>query len=37
MKKTRLFGNAYYFCVDYDTIAVDDQLYIEKHLMKNTV
>ena len=34
MKKTGLIGYVYDFSVDYDAIAVDDQLEIHKYLMK---
>ena len=34
MKKTRLNGYVYDFSVDYDAIAVDDILDIQKYLMK---
>ena len=34
MKKTGLNGCVYDFSVDYDGIAVDDTLAIQKHLMK---
>ena len=34
MKKTGLNGFVYNFSVDYDTIAVDDILYIHNYLMK---
>ena len=34
MKKTGLNGYVYDFSVDYDAIAVDDTLDIQKYLMK---
>ena len=34
MKKTGLNGDVYEFRVDYDAIAVDDILDIQKYLMK---
>ena len=34
MKKTGLNGDVYEFTVDYDAIAVDDILDIQKYLMK---
>ena len=34
MKKTGLNGYVYDFSVDYDAIAVDNILDIDKHLMK---
>ena len=34
MKKTRFYGYVHDFSVDYDAIAVDDILDIEKYLME---
>ena len=34
MKKTRLYGNVYEFSVDYDDIANDKILDIDKYLME---
>ena len=36
MKKTGLNGCVYEFSIDYDGIAVDDTLAIQKHLMKKS-
>ena len=35
MKKTGLNGYVYDFSVDYDAIAVDDLLDVDKNLMEN--
>ena len=37
MKKTGLSGYVYDFSVDYDAIAVDDNLNIDKYLMKKKI
>ena len=34
MKKTRLYGYAYVFLVDYDSIDADDILDVQKYLVK---
>ena len=35
MKKNGFCGYVYDFCVDYDSVAVDDMLGIHKYLMIN--
>ena len=37
MEKTGLNGYVYDFSVDYDSIAVDDRLYMHKYLMEKNV
>ena len=37
MKKTGLSGYVFDFSVDYDAIAVDDNLNIDKYLMKKKI
>ena len=37
MKKTGLSGYVFDFSVDYDAIAVDDYLNIDKYLMKKKI